>query len=137
MKTSWRLLKDAFRLHLQKTSSRHFQDVFKTSCKKVLKAYSRHQKIFKKSCQDVFKTSIKCLQDAFKASSRCLAKMSSRRFQDVFKRYYQVKPFLLTSLRDVFNTFSRRTAKKVIYRRICLGHASEKFMISVQNLTEL
>ena len=56
--------------------------------------------------------------------------------QDVLKMYHKVKLFLLTRLRDVFNTFLRRTAKKVIYRRICLRHTSEKSMISVQNLQE-
>ena len=61
-------------------------------------------------------------EDVFKMSSRRLAKASS-------------KLFLLLPLRDAFNTFQRVTAKTVIYRRI-LGHSSEKFMVSVQNLQE-
>ena len=80
------------------------------------------------------------LQDVFKMSSRCLAKTFSRHlqdvlqrcFQDVFKTYHQVKLFLLTSLQDVFNMFLRRTTKRTICRRICLGHTSEKVMVSVQ-----
>ena len=33
---------------------------------------------------------------------------------------------------DVFNSFPRRTAKTIIYRKIRLGHTSEKFTIRVQ-----
>ena len=81
--------------------------------------------------QNVFKTFRRHFQDVFKTSSRRLATMSSSK-----------KPFLLTvlvntfsrCLRDVFKTFLRRTAKTAIYRRICLCHTSEKFMVSVQNL---
>ena len=58
--------------------------------------------------------------------------------QDVFKTYHQVKVFLLTRLREVFDTFLRRTPKTVIYWGICLGHTtSEKFIVSVQNLQEI
>ena len=89
-------------------------------------------------------TTSRRLQDIFKTSSRPPAKSSSRHLQDVLQRYlpnilktyHQVKPFLLTSLRDVFNTFLRRTAKPVIYGRICLSHTSEKLMVSVQKLQE-
>ena len=62
--------------------------------------------------------------------------------QDVLKTYDQgkyideYKLLLLTSLRDVFNTFLRRTAKTVIYRKVYLDRTSEKFMFSVQNLQE-
>ena len=68
-------------------------------------------------------------------SSRRLAKISSRRFQDA---YHQVKLFLLTHLREVFNTFLRDSfPKMVIYREICPGNTtSEKFMVSAQNLQE-
>ena len=69
-----------------------------------------------------------------------LMKASWRRLEDVFhlhfQEYHQVKLFLLTHLRDVFNTFLRCTTKTVIYRKICLGHTSEKFMVTVQNLQE-
>ena len=42
----------------------------------------------------------------------------------------------VSSLPDVFNTFLRRTTKTIIYRKICLGHTSEKFMIRVKNFQE-
>ena len=109
--------------HLAKTSSRHLQDVLKTS--------SKHpQGVLPRSLQGVFKT-----------SSRRLVKTSSRHLQgilktfsllDIFKTYHKVKLFLLTSLRDVFNTFVRPTAKTVIYRRIYLCHTPDKFMVSAQ-----
>ena len=80
---------------LAKTSSRRFQDVFKTSCKKVFKTSSRR-------LQDVLKTSSKRLQDVlknvFKTSSRRLQDVLQRYLQDVFKAYHQVKLFLLTRL---------------------------------------
>ena len=76
----------------------------------------------------VFKTSLRRLQEVFKSPSKYL--------QDVFKMYHQVKLSLLTRLRDVFNTFQRRIVNTVIYRTICRGHSSEKFMVSVQNLLE-
>ena len=57
--------------YIFKTSSRRFQDVFKTSYKNVFKISSRR-------LQDVFKMSLSRLQ-----ASRRHAKMSSRRFQDV------------------------------------------------------
>ena len=41
----------------------------------------------------------------------------SRRFLQVFKTYRQVKLFLLTCLRDVFNTFLSRTAKTVFFAK--------------------
>ena len=67
-----------------KTSSRRFQDVFKTSCKNVFKTSSRR-------LQDVFKTSSRHLQDVlprrlqnvFKTSRKYVLKTSSRRFEDV------------------------------------------------------
>ena len=104
-KTSWSRPIHSSWPYVFKTSSRRFQDVFKTSCKNV-----------------------------FKTSSRRLQDVLQRYLQDVFKTYHQVKLFLLTSLRDVFNKFLRYTAKTVIYRRICLGHTCEKFMVIVQNL---
>ena len=98
-----------------KTSSRHVQDVLPRRFQDVLKTPSRHPT----------KTSSRHLQDVLK-----------RHLQDVFKTYHQVKLFLLTRLRDVFpfNIFLRRTAKVVICKRTCLGHTSEKFMVSVQIL---
>ena len=119
--------------------AKHLKDVFKTSSKTsskplqdVLKTSSRHlQDVLPRPLQDVFKTSTRRLA---KTSSRHLQDVLQRRLQDAFKRYQQVKLFSLTSLRGVFNMFLRCTAKTVIYRRIYLGHTSEKFMVSVQNL---
>ena len=100
------------------------QDVFKASWQDVVQTFSRRlQNVLQKRLQGIFKTSSKCLQDVLQ---RCL--------QDVFKTYHQIKLFLLTRLQDVFNQFLRRTAKTDVYRRICLGHTSEKFMVSAQNL---
>ena len=105
---------DDFHLRLQKTSSRRLQgNLIKTnifSLVKHLQKTSWSRPIYS-SCSYVFKT-----------SSRRLAKMSSRHLQDVFKTscknifetYHPVKLFLLTSLRDVLNTFLKRTAKTVI-----------------------
>ena len=72
--TSSRCLQDVF-----KTFSRHFQDVIKTSCKKVFKTSSRH------------------FEDVFKTFSRHLQHVLPRRLQDVFKTYHQVKRFLLNT----------------------------------------
>ena len=108
---------------LQKTSSRHLgQDQYICLGHTSLRCL-----------QDVLQ---KCLQDVLKTSSRHLQDVLQRCLQDIFKMYYQVRPFLLKRLWDVFNTFLRRSAKKVIYWRIFLGHTPEKFMVSVQNLQE-
>ena len=143
MKTSWRRL-----------SSSSSEDVFKTSSRRLDQDEYIH--LSHTSSEDVFKMSSRSLGQEqyirlghtslrrFQTSSGCLQDVLPRRLQDflqrclqdVFKIYHQVKSFLLTRLRDIFNTFLRRTAKTVIYRRICLGHTSEKFMVSVQNLQE-
>ena len=147
MKTSWRRLSSSSSkssyssvniflliIRLQKMSSRRLgQD-----------QYIRRDNTSSRRLQDVFKTFPRRLQDVFKTSSRRLAKKSSRRLantswrylQDVLKTYHQVKLFLLTSLSELFSMFVRRTAKSVVYRRIHLGHTSEKFTVSVQNLKE-
>ena len=112
MKTNIFLLITVFRrrlgqdqyIRLVHTSIRCFQDVFKTSCQNVFKTFSRR------------------LQDVFETSSRSLANTSWRHLQDV----------LLKSRWEVFNMFVRRTAKTVVYKRIHLGHTSEKFTVSVQ-----
>ena len=164
--SSWRRLEDVFRFRLQKTSSRRFQDIFKTSSRRLAKTSLRHlqdvlprrrQNFFKTSSrrlaktssrhfQDVFKTfsrrlqdfktSSRRLRDVLKTSSRRLAKMPSKRFQDVSSSYTVLVNKFSICLQDVFTTFLRRSAKTVIYRRVCLGHTFEKFMVSVQNLQE-
>ena len=112
-----------------KKSSRCIQDVLKTSSRCI-------QDIFKTCCKSVFKKSSRHFVDVFKTSSRHLQDTLQRYFQDVFKVYHQVKLFLLTRLREVFNTFLRCSfPKMVIYRGICQGNTtSEKFMVSAQKL---
>ena len=139
-------------IRLSHTSSRHIQDVlsrrlqvvFKTPSRRLAKTSSRHlqdvfnmfQDVLQKLLQEIFKTSPRRFEDVFKTSPRYLQGVLQGCFEDFFKTYYQVKMFLLTSLQDVFNTFLRRSAKRIIYRRICLGHTSEKFLGSVQNLQD-
>ena len=120
----------------------HHQYVFKTSSRRLAKTsflHKRLQDILKatsRRLQDNFKMSSKRLQEIFKTSSRrfeCVFKMSSRHLydvlqrylQDVFKKYHQVKLFLLTPLPEVFNTFLRRSFPKTfICRGICLGNTT-------------
>ena len=144
-----RLDKDIFCLRLQKASS---QDVL---IKTIIFTYSY---FFRRLLQDVLiKTNIftllillqktssrrldqdqyirlghmssRRLQDVFKTSSRRLQDVLQRCLQYLFKTYHRVKLLWLIRFQDVFETFP-------IYRRICLGCTSEKFMISVQNLLE-
>ena len=103
-KTFSRLLDQDEYIRLSHTSS---EDVFKTSWSRpiysswpyVFKTSSRRfQDVFKTSCKNVFKTSSRRLQDVLKTSSRHLQDVLQRYLQDVFKTYHQVKLFLLTSL---------------------------------------
>ena len=60
------------------------QDVFKTSCHNILKAFSRRfQDVLLKRLQDIFKRSSRRFQDVFKTSRKYVWKTSSRRFEDV------------------------------------------------------
>ena len=88
--------------------------------------YSSWSYVFKTSCKNVFKTSSKHLQDVLQ---KRLQDVLQRCLQYLFKTYHRVKLLWLIRFQDVFETFP-------IYRRICLGCTSEKFMISVQNLLE-
>ena len=82
-KTSWSRPIHSSWSYIFKTSWRHFQGLFKTSCKKVFKTSSR--------CfgEVLIKTSW------FKTSLRSLAKTSSRRLQKVFERFS--KPIIKVS----------------------------------------
>ena len=115
-------------IRLQKTS---WSRPIYSSCPYVFKISSR---IF----QDFFKTTSRQLQDVFKTSSKRLQDVSQIRLEGIFKTFWRriikLNCFCKTSLWEVFNMFVRRTAKTVVYRRIHLGHTSEKFMVSVQNL---
>ena len=131
LNTSSRRLSSSFSEGVFKTSSR----CFKTSSRCLFQ--DEYIRLSHKPSRRLANTSSRHLQGVFKTSWRRVAKMSSRRFQDIkLLRCHQVKLFFLTSLPDVFNTCLRRTAKTVIYRRICLDHACEKFMVSIQNLQE-
>ena len=77
-KTTSRCLDQDEYIHLTHTPS---EDVFKTSSRRLHQdqqnrlghmSYRRVQDVFKKSCQDVFKTSSRHLQDVFKTFSRRL-----------------------------------------------------------------
>ena len=136
----WRRLEDVLRLHLQKTSSRRFdQDEYigltHTSSEDVLIKTNVFvlviglQDVLPRHLQNVFKTSSRHLQDVllrpfqdvFKMFSRRLAKTSSRRFEDVFKiswrhlhdikTYHWVKLFLLTCFQDSRSVMAIITAK--------------------------
>ena len=123
-----------------KTSSRYLakapSNFSKTPSRLLARTSSRHEDVFKtssKRLQDVLQN---FLQDIFKKFSGHFQEVFQWCFQEVFKTYHLAKLFLLICIRDVFNTFLRRTAKTVIYRRICLGQTSKKLMVSVQNLQE-
>ena len=76
--------------------------------------YSSWSYVFKRF-QDNFKTSSRQLQDIFKTTSRHVQDILLGHhqdvlqicLQDVFKTHHQVKLFLLTPLKDVFETYSR------------------------------
>ena len=135
----WRRLQDVLKMSFVFVFRRHLQGVFETSW--LRRTYWPYSYIFKRRLQDawsrsiysswsyVFKTSSRHLQDVFKTSSRRLQDVLQRCLQYLFKTYHRVKLLWLIRFQDVFETFP-------IYRRICLGCTSEKFMISVQNLLE-
>ena len=129
LKTPWRRVSPSSSEDVLKTSSRRLdqdeyirlshspsEDVFKMSSRRLDQDQCIHlshsssrrlQDVFKTSCQVIFKTSC---QYVFKTS----AKMSSRDLQDV--------------LQGVIRLNCLRSSK------ICLGHTSEKFMVSEENL---
>ena len=119
-KTSWRRLDQDKYIHHSHSSS---EDAFKTSCENVFKTSARRlaktsSKRLQDVCENVSKTSSRRLQDVFKTLSR--------RFQDIFKRSYK----------DAFKMFWSRIIRLncLPSSRVCLGHTSEKFMVSVENL---
>ena len=124
---SSRRLQDVF-----KTSSGRLQDIFKTFWRRLLDVF----KTSSRPLQGVFKTSSRRFEDVFKMSSRHLQDVLQRYLQDVFKMYHQVKLFLLTRLREVFNRFLRRFfPKTVIYRVICLGNTTFEYKIWDKNFS--
>ena len=117
----WRRLDEDEYIRLSLTTS---EDLFKTSSR-PLGHYSSWPYVSSRHLQDVFKTFSRRFQDVLQ-----------RYLQGVFKKYHQVKLFLLARLREVFNTFLRcYFPKTIIHRDICLGNTTfEKFLISFQNL---
>ena len=111
-------------IRLGDTSSRRLQDVFKMPPRCF-------QDVLTKRLQDIFKTSWGCFEDVLKTSWRhLLGKMSLRHIKNV------LKTLSIRMINLVFSTFLRRTAKSIIYRKICLGHTSDKVMVRVKNLQE-
>ena len=106
----WRRLEDIFRLHLQRTSSRHLQDVFiKTN---IFPLLIRLQKKSSRLLQDVLiKTNILVLvirpQDVLQNCLQDIFKTSSRRFEDVFKAFSRRIIKLNCSCQQVFKMSSR------------------------------
>ena len=110
------------------------QVVFKTFSRRLQDVLQKHiQDTFKTSSRRLAKTSSRCLQNVFKTSTKTfprhlqdVLKTSSRRLQDIFK----------TSCKDAFNMFWRHiiSLNCLPSSRICLGHTSEKFLVSVENL---
>ena len=106
-----RLDEDVFHLGLQKTSSRHLQDVLiktniialvihfrKTSSRRL--GQNQHIRLGHASSRHFQDVLLKRLQDDFKTSLRCLAKTSSRHLQDILK-------ISSRNFQDVFKTSSR------------------------------
>ena len=95
-----RRLEDVIRLRLQKTSSRHLQDVLiKTNIFALLKCFQ------KRSSRSLIKTNIFVLvirlQDVFKTFSKHLQDVSQKRLQDALQNTSS------RHLQDVFKSFSR------------------------------
>ena len=118
----------------------YLQNVFKISCKDVIKVCSRH-------LQDVFKMSSRCTTEdklVFLTSLQDIFKMSSRRLKDVCKTYHSRK---IDVVKFSTTDFQRCIAKKTtIYRNIQVGHTFWKvydhnFLIvnlfDIQKLSEL
>ena len=112
--------------YLLKTSSRRFQDIFRTSSRCL-------QNVLQKLLQDIFKTSF---QDVSKTSCKDTFETSSRRFQGVFKTSSWRLQDVSSSQTVLVNASSRRLQNVFeTYcedRKIGLGHTSEKFMVRKQ-----
>ena len=110
------------------------QDVFKTSSRHLAKMSSRHlQDVSKASSRYLQDVLPRCVQGAFRTSSRRLAKTSWRHLQDAFKTFWRpLQDVLQRLLQDVFKTYHQVNC--LPRSRICLGHTSEKFMVSVESL---
>ena len=100
-KTSSRRLGEDEYILINHTSS---VDVFKTSSRRLGLRQDQYIRLVHTSSrrfEDVFKTPSRRLQNVFKTCRKYVFK----HFQDVLKTYHQNKLFLLTSLWVVFNSF--------------------------------
>ena len=93
-------LQDVFKtfpIHLQDIFKKSFQDVLKTSSKRLQGIFktssNRLQDVLQKCLQDIFKMPSRRFEDAFKTYSRYFEDVWQRCSQDVFKTYHQVKLF--------------------------------------------
>ena len=102
-------------------------EVLNECVKARMKKYAWKSRQMRETWQ-VCKAFSRRLQDVFKTSSRPLAKTSSRRLQKHLLGIFK------TSCKDAFKLFSIIRLNCLPSSRIWLGHTSEKFMISVENL---
>ena len=116
---------------LQKTSSRRWYTTWRR-LEGIFETFSR------RFAENVFKTSSRRLEDVLKTSERHLHDVLERRLQDVLEKCLQdiFKTFSRHIINLVLSTFLRRTAKTIICWKICLGHTSEKFTVSLENVQE-
>ena len=136
LKTSWLRPIYLSWSYVFKTSSRRFQDVFKTTSRRVYRdQYICLGHTSSRRLQDVFNTSSRHFQGIFKTSSRILAKMYSRRFQDVSLSYTVLVNMFSRYLQDVFTTFLRRTEKTFTLLHLPPTQLWE-IMVSMQILQE-
>ena len=135
LKTSWRCIFSLSLEDLSKTSSRrlHQYEYIRrshTSSEDVLKTYS--WRLNQGQYIRLGYTSSRRLQDVWKAFSRCLQKhlqdVLPRRVQDVLQKVLQ--GVFTTFCNYVFKTFLRH----IIRLTVCLGHTSEKFIVSVRKI---
>ena len=82
-KTPSRRLQNVLPRRLQDVLQRRLQDIFKTFLRRFEDVFKTSSRRLKKRLQDIFKTSSRRLEDVFKTSSRRLTKISSTRFQEV------------------------------------------------------
>ena len=114
LKTSWRRLLSLCSEDVLKTFSRRLdQDEYirliHTSSEDVLMKNNIFVLVirlqaFSRQLQDIFKTTSRHVQDILLGHHQDVLQIC---LQDVFKTHHQVKLFLLTPLKDVFETYSR------------------------------
>ena len=107
LKTSWRRLDQDKYIRVTYYSSS--EDIFKKSSRCLDQdQYIRLGHTSSRRLQHVFKTSSRHFQDLCKTFWRRLEEVLQKSLQDVFKKYHQVKLFLLTHFQNNFETYSKR-----------------------------